>query len=254
MHRLLRVQPRRSVLITGVLVALMAFPLGVIASHQFADVPNSNPYHNDIDAIADAGVTTGCGGANYCPDDFVTREQMAAFINRLGALGPGKTPVTNAKTSQSTDGWSLGCPSGTVLGGALCFDTSTRGSADVFDASQNCANLGSDPLLGRGQVWKLPAVLELRAADENGDINITAPEWSSTFYFDDTNGAQAASYNGNSGTSDHNTLDSLPYRCAALPMQRDSIIFIPLDEPQDGSKAEPNKNKPGTTKQDGSID
>jgi hypothetical protein len=253
MHRLLRLRARRGVLITGVLVALMAFPLGVIASHQFSDVPNSNPYHADIDAIADAGVTTGCGGGNYCPNAFVTRQEMAAFMNRLGALQSGKTPVTNAATSQSTDGWSLGCPSGTVLGGGLCFDTSTRGSADVFDAAKNCANLGSDVLFGRGQVWKLPAALELRSADLNGDIAITAEEWSSTYYIDDANGSQAAAYNGGGGIIDHNTLDSLPYRCAALPMQRDLIIFVPLDEPQDGSKAAPNENKPGKTSQDGSV-
>jgi hypothetical protein len=72
--------------------------MGVLASHQYSDVPDSNFYHGDIDAITDAGVTTGCGGGKYCPSAFVTREQMAAFLNRLGALGPGKTPVTNATT------------------------------------------------------------------------------------------------------------------------------------------------------------
>ena len=41
-------------------------------------------------------MTTGCGGGNYCPDSNVTRGQMAAFMNRLGALGPDKTPVVNA--------------------------------------------------------------------------------------------------------------------------------------------------------------
>jgi hypothetical protein len=252
MHRLVRLRPYRGVLFTGVLVALMAFPIGVIASHQFTDVPDSNPYHDDIDAIADAGVTTGCGGGKYCPTDYVTRQQMAAFMNRLGALEAGKTPVVNAATSLSTDGWSLGCPTDTVLGGGLCFDTATRGSGNVFDASVACGNLGSNVIFGRGQIWKLPSVLELRAADINGDVAITAPEWSSTYYFDDANGAQAASYNGDQGTSDHNTLDVLPYRCAALPMQRDLFILISGDEPQDGSKAAPSEGKPGKVNEDGS--
>ena len=79
-----------------VLTAGLAFPLGVVASHKFSDVADTSPYHGDIDALADSGVTTGCGGGKYCPKDFVTREQMAAFLNRLGALGPGKTPVVNA--------------------------------------------------------------------------------------------------------------------------------------------------------------
>jgi hypothetical protein len=75
---------------------VMAFPLGVLASHQFGDVPNSNIFHGDIDALVDAGVTAGCGGGNYCPNQAVTRGQMAAFMNRLGALAPGKVPVVNA--------------------------------------------------------------------------------------------------------------------------------------------------------------
>ncbi len=94
---------RRLPLIAVALTAIVAFPLGVIASHQFTDVPNTNTFHADIDAIADAGVTTGCAAGKYCPKDFVTREQMAAFLNRLGALGPGKTPVVNADKVDGID-------------------------------------------------------------------------------------------------------------------------------------------------------
>ena len=92
----LRVVRRRLPLLAIALTAAVAFPLGVVASHQFTDVPNTNSFHADIDALADAGVTTGCAAGKYCPKDFVTREQMAAFLNRLGALGPGKSPVVNA--------------------------------------------------------------------------------------------------------------------------------------------------------------
>lgn len=78
--------------------AVVAFPLGALASHRFTDVPDSHIFHNDISAIADAGVTLGCtaDGTQYCPDDLVTRGQMAAFMNRLGALSADKTPVVNA--------------------------------------------------------------------------------------------------------------------------------------------------------------
>ena len=93
----------RAVLIALMLGAAIAFPLGVLASHQFSDVPDSNPYHTDIDALVDSGVTTGCGGGKYCPSAFVTREQMAAFMNRLGALQAGKTPVVNAAKVDGLD-------------------------------------------------------------------------------------------------------------------------------------------------------
>ena len=94
MHRIRR--PTRQVVIAATLGAVLALPVGALAGHQFTDVPNSNPYHADIDALADAGVTTGCGGGQFCPTAFVTRQEMAAFMNRLGALESTKTPVVNA--------------------------------------------------------------------------------------------------------------------------------------------------------------
>jgi hypothetical protein len=74
-------------------------PTAALAAHRFNDVPNDNIFHEDISAIAEAGVTIGCNPPDndlYCPEDYVTRQQMAAFMNRLGALGDGKTPVVNA--------------------------------------------------------------------------------------------------------------------------------------------------------------
>ena len=96
--------PRRVAVTLAILSLSLGIPLGVsLASHQFSDVPNSNIFHADIEAIANSGVTTGCGGGRYCPSDFVTREQMAAFMNRLGALGPGKVPVVNADKIDGLD-------------------------------------------------------------------------------------------------------------------------------------------------------
>ena len=89
-----RLRPRVVVLVLA--VALMLPAGAVIASHQFSDVPTSHQFHNSIAAIAAAGITTGCGGGKYCPDGLVTRGQMAAFLNRLGALSSGSSPKVNA--------------------------------------------------------------------------------------------------------------------------------------------------------------
>lgn len=53
----------------------------------FNDVPTNHPFFQWIEALARAGVTTGCNVSPplYCPDDLVTRAQMAVFISR--ALG-----------------------------------------------------------------------------------------------------------------------------------------------------------------------
>jgi PKD repeat protein len=49
---------------------------------DFLDVPLSFLYHNAIEKILRAGITTGCGGGNYCPGLPITRDAMAAFILR----------------------------------------------------------------------------------------------------------------------------------------------------------------------------
>jgi hypothetical protein len=95
-HR--RISRSATILAVTAIVAL-GVPLGLaFARHQFTDVPSSHLFHADIDAINDAGVTTGCATnpPRYCPSSFVTRGEMAAFMNRLGALGPGKPPKVNA--------------------------------------------------------------------------------------------------------------------------------------------------------------
>jgi hypothetical protein len=49
-------------------------------SVEFADVPTTSIFHDDIITIATAGITAGCGGSNYCPASLVSRAQMAVFL------------------------------------------------------------------------------------------------------------------------------------------------------------------------------
>lgn len=73
---------RRATLMLLLAVAALAFPLGVLANHQFNDVPTSASYHDDVETLVGAGITAGCGGGNYCPGSPVTRGQMAQFLTR----------------------------------------------------------------------------------------------------------------------------------------------------------------------------
>lgn len=46
---------------------------------------NGSKFESDVEALAAAGITTGCNppsNTNFCPDDYVTRGQMAAFLAR----------------------------------------------------------------------------------------------------------------------------------------------------------------------------
>ena len=44
------------------------------------DVPTSHPFFRFVEALAAAGITGGCGPSAYCPNDPVTRGQMAVFL------------------------------------------------------------------------------------------------------------------------------------------------------------------------------
>lgn len=81
----------RRFLVGAVLVTLAIFVPVAWASHDFTDVPSEHPFHDQISAIKGAGITTGCGPNIYCPNDFVRRDAMAAFMHR----GYGRVAESN---------------------------------------------------------------------------------------------------------------------------------------------------------------
>jgi hypothetical protein len=66
----------------------------VLQGMDFPDVLPSNPFYDDIGKLSARGVTLGCGSGFYCPNDPVTREQMAAFIMRAKGEFSPPTPMT----------------------------------------------------------------------------------------------------------------------------------------------------------------
>ncbi len=76
-------------------------------SAEFADVPPPATFFDAANLMFQAGVTTGCvqGStpltSSFCPDDNVTREEMAAFIVR--AVTGTTTPVIYNSTPYFTD-------------------------------------------------------------------------------------------------------------------------------------------------------
>ena len=74
-------------------ITAVAEPAGV-----FDDVPADASYAGEVEAILSAGVTRGCSNQPmlYCPDNTVTRAQMASFLAQAleGArMGPSPAPV-----------------------------------------------------------------------------------------------------------------------------------------------------------------
>ena len=55
-------------------------------SQTFNDVPTDYWAYNFIEILSNSGITSGCGGGNYCPNAEVTRDQMAVFLVRTFGL------------------------------------------------------------------------------------------------------------------------------------------------------------------------
>jgi SpoIID/LytB domain protein len=66
----------------------------------FSDVPESHTFRRDISALAAAGITRGCNSAQtrFCPQDVVTRGQMAAFLARALKLPAGTATFADVPT------------------------------------------------------------------------------------------------------------------------------------------------------------
>ena len=58
-----------------------AAPLPPASQDYFTDDEDSFA-EDDINRLAEAGITTGCTATTFCPKQTVTREQMAAFLDR----------------------------------------------------------------------------------------------------------------------------------------------------------------------------
>jgi hypothetical protein len=72
---------------------LLSAPAAAAPCAGFTDMddtsPITGPFCNNVSWIANRNVTLGCTATLYCPQDNVTRLQMAAFMQRLGdALTP----------------------------------------------------------------------------------------------------------------------------------------------------------------------
>jgi hypothetical protein len=65
-----------------------AYDPGPASGTVFADVPANSFAAAWIEQLASMGVTSGCGNGNYCPNQIVTRAQMAVFLLKILFTGP----------------------------------------------------------------------------------------------------------------------------------------------------------------------
>jgi IPT/TIG domain/S-layer homology domain len=108
----------------------------------FPDVPCTSTFAPWIEAMAAEGITSGCGGGNFCPLDPVRRDQMAVFLLK-GEHGesyvpppcagiftdvPCPGPFANWIEQLKAEGVTSGCGTGTYCPS----NNNTRGQMAVF--------------------------------------------------------------------------------------------------------------------------
>ena len=94
-------------------LALLPAPSGL-----FTDTTGS-PYEWAISSVAAAGITQGCAVDRYCPNDAVTREQMASFLVRAFLFPAGDDLFTDDDDSVHERDINALANSGVTVGCAL---------------------------------------------------------------------------------------------------------------------------------------
>jgi MYXO-CTERM domain-containing protein len=110
------------------------------ATPTFGDVPTTHPQYAYIEAIATAGITSGCGSGNFCPDGTVTRAHAAAFMQRAAGwplISPatptfGDVPTSHTFYAEIETIADMCVTSGCGSGNYCPDDLMTRAMAAVF--------------------------------------------------------------------------------------------------------------------------
>jgi hypothetical protein len=97
-------------------------------SADFFTDDESSIFEANINRLAAANITKGCTATTFCPDATITREQMAAFLDRALDLPPTNTDFFTDDTSSifeasinrlAASGITSGCTASTFCGKAL---------------------------------------------------------------------------------------------------------------------------------------
>lgn len=98
----MRVDTRRRlaavVLVAVLWGSVLSAGTALAAVPPFSDVAG-HPFEEHIEWLRQAEITSGCGGSRFCPDDLVTRGEMASFLSRALEL-----PATSIDAFGDDDG------------------------------------------------------------------------------------------------------------------------------------------------------
>lgn len=122
----------------------------------------------------------------------------------------------------ATDGWSLGCPRGTVLSQGLCFGRTPQAASSAWAAADACASVGAG-----GYRYRLPTLQQLRSArdvegmqidiegEHTDSISASGEDLISLIVFDDGTVEPVA------------PTDKRAFRCVTEPIAFDASLIAP---------------------------
>jgi hypothetical protein len=118
------VGPSGTVPTTGTVPSVGTYNCSLGGNSLFADVPPTDAGCRFIHYIYANGVTSGCGGGNYCPASNVTRWQMAVFL-----VTAFKIPLLYWPPAPGGPPFAAGRPVRWFLPGTLHLDTGDAAGA-----------------------------------------------------------------------------------------------------------------------------
>ena len=153
----------RCLVLAAVVAATVAMPAVAAAEHDhgFTDVPMDHPFHDDIEWLASQGITRGCTETTFCPDDSVSRGQMAALLHRMAE---GSDPEDLARANLATAAYQdvaaaeadgFGSTLGPGDGSLGCFEDPAQGGMGVHYVNGDRMDANLDVAAPEALVYEL---------------------------------------------------------------------------------------------------
>jgi hypothetical protein len=170
-HEEAEMNPYRYSLCLAAAAGMAATPALALPCAGFTDVDSTSAFCGSVEWVKNRSITTGCTSATaYCPNDAVTRLQMAAFMARLGGAMTqanirATTGLANAPgvyNCQTQDFAVTGYPRRAIVNAAY---------SAVFDGAANYRILIYASIDG-GATWIIPSgfAVEPRVGVPGADI------------------------------------------------------------------------------------
>lgn len=81
---------KRLMICVGIVAALATMFVGSYVGAQraqrYSDVPTTHYAYEAIEWATEAGITSGCAGGNFCPEQSLNRAQMMVFLHRYDQI------------------------------------------------------------------------------------------------------------------------------------------------------------------------